>query len=110
MVQLCSFLDNTCAMCFCFQAIETATDRLTQKLSFAAFVAHELLLPVPKDEIHDLLIKHEDAHFMSIQLNLLNTFVYMVHALSFLLSLSLSLTAAKKNYEQPHCLKCLLMP
>jgi hypothetical protein len=99
-------------MCFCFQAIETATDRLTQKLSFAAFVAHELLLPVPKDEIHDLLIKHEDAHFMSIQLNLLNTFVYMVHALSFLLSLSLSHThtAAKKNYEQPHCLKCLLMP
>ncbi|KAH8940061.1 hypothetical protein BDL97_15G068500 [Sphagnum fallax] len=61
------------------QAIETATDRLTQKLSFAAFVAHELLLPVPKDEIHDLLIKHEDAHFMSIQLNLLNTFVYMVN-------------------------------
>lgn len=95
MVQLCSFLDDTCAMCFCFQAIETATDRLTQKLSFAAFVANELLLPVPKDEIHDLLIKHEDAHFMSIQLNLLNTFVYMVHALSFLLSLSL--TAAKET-------------
>lgn len=106
MVQLCSFLDDTCAMCFCFQAIETATDRLTQKLSFAAFVANELLLPVPKDEIHDLLIKHEDAHSMSIQLNLLNTFVYMVHALSF----SLSLAAAKKNYEQPDCLKCLFMP
>jgi hypothetical protein len=61
------------------QAIEQAADRLTQQLSFAAYVANELLLPPPKDEIHELLIKHEDAHFFSIQLNLMNAFLYMVN-------------------------------
>jgi hypothetical protein len=61
------------------QAIETATDRLTQQLSFAAYVANELLLPPPKDEIHELLMKHEDSHFISIQLNLMNAFLYMVN-------------------------------
>jgi len=72
------------------QAIEQAADRLTQQLSFAAYVANELLLPPPKDEIHELLIKHEDAHFISIQLNLMNAFLYMVK--NYILSLSLSLS------------------
>jgi len=72
------------------QAIETATDRLTQQLSFAAYVANELLLPPPKDEIHELLMKHEDSHFISIQLNLMNAFLYMVK--NYILSLSLSLS------------------
>ena len=61
--------------------------RLTQEVSIKSFVANELLLPVPKEEISGMLRKQEDAHFMSIQLNLFNTFLYMVINL-FLLTMS----------------------
>jgi hypothetical protein len=52
--------------------------RLTHEVSIQSFVANELLLPTPKEEISGMLMKQEDAHFMSIQLNLFNTFLYMV--------------------------------
>lgn len=52
--------------------------RLTREISIQSFVANELLLPAPKEEIAGIPGKQEDYHFMSIQLNLLNTFLYMV--------------------------------
>lgn len=52
--------------------------RLTREVSIQSFVANELLLPAPKEEISGMLRKQEDYHFMSIQLNLMNTFLYMV--------------------------------
>lgn len=70
-----------------FQAIVETMRRLTQEVSIKSFVANELLLPVPKEEISGMLRKQEDAHFMSIQLNLFNTFLYMVINL-FLLTMS----------------------
>jgi MFS family permease len=42
-------------------------------------MAHELLLPEPIDEGPGMFIMEEDAHFLSIQINLMNTFLYMVN-------------------------------
>jgi hypothetical protein len=41
-------------------------------------MAHDLLLPEPIDEGPGMFIMEEDAHFLSIQINLINTFLYMV--------------------------------
>lgn len=74
------------------QAIVATMQRLTQEVSIQSFVANELLLPTPKDEISGMLMKQGDAHFMSIQINLLNTFLYMVkmhHLLLLLCELKL---------------------
>lgn len=60
------------------QTIVDIMHRLTHEVSIQTFVANELLLPTPKEEISGMLMKQEDAHFMSIQLNLFNTFLYMV--------------------------------
>ena len=60
------------------QTIVDIMHRLTHEVSIQSFVANELLLPTPKEEISGMLMKQEDAHFMSIQLNLFNTFLYMV--------------------------------
>lgn len=58
--------------------------RLTREVSITSFVANNLLLPAPKEEISGMLQKQEDYHFMSIQLNLMNTFLYMVLEIHFL--------------------------
>jgi hypothetical protein len=42
-------------------------------------MAHDLLLPEPIDEGPGMFIMEEDAHFLSIQINLINTFLYMVN-------------------------------
>lgn len=60
------------------QAIVEAMHRLTQEVSLVSYVAHELLLPAPKEEIPGMVSIQEDAHFLSIQINLINTFLYMV--------------------------------
>ncbi|XP_024368342.1 SPX domain-containing membrane protein OsI_21475 [Physcomitrium patens] len=61
------------------QSIVETMHRLTREISIQSFVANELLLPAPKEEIAGIPGKQEDYHFMSIQLNLLNTFLYMVN-------------------------------
>lgn len=61
------------------QSIVETMHRLTREVSIQSFVANELLLPAPKEEISGMLRKQEDYHFMSIQLNLMNTFLYMVN-------------------------------
>lgn len=61
------------------QSIVETMYRLTQEVSIQSFLAYELLLPAPKDELSSMLRKQEDYHFMSIQLNLMNTFLYMVN-------------------------------
>ncbi|KAG0605422.1 hypothetical protein M758_9G057600 [Ceratodon purpureus] len=61
------------------QSIVETMHRLTREVSIASFVANNLLLPAPKEEISRMLQKQEDYHFMSIQLNLMNTFLYMVN-------------------------------
>jgi hypothetical protein len=61
-----------------WQTIVDTMQRLTREVSITSFVANNLLLPAPKEEISVMLRKEEDYHFMSIQLNLLNTFLYMV--------------------------------
>jgi len=53
-------------------------NRLTQEVSLASYMAHELLLPEPIDEGPGMFTMEEDAHFLSIQINLMNTFLYMV--------------------------------
>jgi hypothetical protein len=60
------------------QAIVEAMHRLTQEVSLVSYVAHELLLSAPKEEIPRMVSIQEDAHFLSIQINLINTFLYMV--------------------------------
>lgn len=53
-------------------------NQLTQEVSLASYMAHELLLPEPIDEGPGMFVMEEDAHFLSIQINLMNTFLYMV--------------------------------
>jgi hypothetical protein len=61
------------------QSIVETMHRLTREVSIQSFVANELLLPAPKEEVSGMLRKEEDYHFMSVQLNLMNTFLYMVN-------------------------------
>ncbi|CAK9219541.1 unnamed protein product [Sphagnum troendelagicum] len=61
------------------RAIVEAMHRLTQEVSLVSYVAHELLLPAPKEEMPGMVSIQEDAHFLSIQINLINTFLYMVN-------------------------------
>jgi hypothetical protein len=61
------------------RAIVEAMHRLTQEVSLVSYVAHELLLPAPKEEIPGMVSIQEDAHFLSIQINLINTFLYMAN-------------------------------
>lgn len=61
------------------QSIVETMHRLTQEVSIQTFVANELLLPAPNGGISGMLRKQEVHDFMSIQLNLMNTFLYMVN-------------------------------
>jgi hypothetical protein len=61
------------------RAIVEAMHRLTQEVSLVSYVAHELLLPAPKEEIPGMVSIQEDGHFLSIQINLINTFLYMAN-------------------------------
>ncbi|CAK9261087.1 unnamed protein product [Sphagnum jensenii] len=61
------------------KAIEDAMNQLTQEASLASYMAHDLLLPEPIDEGPGMFTMEEDAHFLSIQINLINTFLYMVN-------------------------------
>jgi hypothetical protein len=60
----------------CLQTIVEVMHRLTQEVSIQTFLASELLLPPPKQKMSEL--KKEEYHFMSTQINLVNTFLYMV--------------------------------
>lgn len=71
-----SFLD--------LQAIEETMQRLTHEVNIQTYLSKELLLPAPSRRQQEAEagripgLVQEEAHFMSIQINLFNTFLYMV--------------------------------
>ncbi|XP_024536249.1 SPX domain-containing membrane protein At4g22990 [Selaginella moellendorffii] len=60
------------------KALEGALHRLTKEVTFMSFVANDLLLPEPSDHALETADERE-FHFMSVQLNLWNTFLYMAN-------------------------------
>ncbi|KAJ7550770.1 hypothetical protein O6H91_07G117600 [Diphasiastrum complanatum] len=54
-----------------------ALHKLTREATFISFVANSLLIPEPEDQPEEL--EEKEYHFWSIQLNLCNTFLYMVN-------------------------------
>ncbi|XP_024391930.1 SPX domain-containing membrane protein At4g22990 isoform X3 [Physcomitrium patens] len=67
------------------QAIEETMQRLTHEVNIQTYLSKELLLPAPSRRQQEAEagripgLVQEEAHFMSIQINLFNTFLYMVN-------------------------------
>eukprot|EP00850_Spirogloea_muscicola_P014491 SM000104S09361 [mRNA] locus=s104:391140:395558:+ [translate_table: standard] len=61
-------------------AIEAARNRLTRAVSYNTFVANALLLPPPSPTaVAEEAAQEVEYHWPSVQLNLANTFLYMVN-------------------------------
>eukprot|EP00271_Cylindrocystis_brebissonii_P004880 TRINITY_DN16802_c0_g1_i1.p1 TRINITY_DN16802_c0_g1~~TRINITY_DN16802_c0_g1_i1.p1 ORF type:complete len:740 (+),score=168.01 TRINITY_DN16802_c0_g1_i1:199-2418(+) len=60
--------------------IQAAQQTLTKAVTFGTFVANELLLPPPEKSLSGEVVEEEpEFHWLSLQLNQVNTFIYMVN-------------------------------